>query len=55
LPQDNPLWNAPGLIVTGHISGGSRPKDIAAIFRENYRRYCAGDPLEYLIDFERGY
>ena len=55
LPQDSPLWNAPGLIVTGHVSGGSKPKDIAAIFRENYRRYCAGDPLEYLIDFERGY
>jgi phosphoglycerate dehydrogenase-like enzyme len=55
LPQGSPLWDAPGLIVTGHISGGSMPKDIAAIFMENYRRYCAGEPLEYLIDFERGY
>jgi len=55
LPEDSPLWNAPGVIVTGHISGGSRPKDIAAIFRENYRRYCAGEALKYRIDFERGY
>lgn len=55
LPQDSALWNAPGLIVTGHISGGSMPKDIAVIFRENYRRYCAGEALKYRIDFERGY
>jgi len=55
LPEDSPLWNAPGVIVTGHISGGSRPRDIAAIFRENYRRYCAGEALNYRIDFERGY
>jgi phosphoglycerate dehydrogenase-like enzyme len=55
LPQDSPLWNAPGLIVTGHISGGSRPRDIAAIFRENYRRYVQDEALKYPIDFERGY
>jgi phosphoglycerate dehydrogenase-like enzyme len=55
LPPDSALWNAPGLIVTGHISGGSMPGDITAIFRENYRRYCAGEALEYRIDFERGY
>ena len=55
LPEDSPLWNAPGLIVTGHVAARSWPKDIAAVFSENYRRYCAGEPLEYLVDFERGY
>ena len=55
LSQDSSLWNAPGLMVTGHVAAHSRPADIAVIFRENYRRYCAGETLEYLIDFERGY
>ena len=55
LPQDSPLWNAPGLIVTAHIAATSWPEDIAAIFRENYMRYIEGEPLKYRIDFEQGY
>jgi phosphoglycerate dehydrogenase-like enzyme len=55
LPEDSPLWNVPGLIVTAHVAATSAPKDIARIFRENYRRYVAGEPLQYRIDFERGY
>jgi len=55
LPQDSPLWNAPGLIVTAHVAATSWPQDIAGIFRENYRRYLEGEPLKYRIDFEQGY
>jgi phosphoglycerate dehydrogenase-like enzyme len=55
LPIDSPLWNAPGLIVTAHVAAKSWPEDIAGIFRENYRRYVAGEPLQYSINFERGY
>lgn len=55
LPEDSPLWNAPGVIVTGHVAAVSWPQDIARIFRENYRRYCKEKPLKYLVDFERGY
>jgi phosphoglycerate dehydrogenase-like enzyme len=55
LPPESALWDAPGLIVTGHIAAKSRPEDIAEIFTENYRRYCAGETLEFLVDFERGY
>jgi phosphoglycerate dehydrogenase-like enzyme len=55
LPEDSPLWNAPGLIVTAHIAATSWPEDIAGIFRENYRRYVEGEPLKYRIDFDRGY
>lgn len=55
LPQESPLWNAPGLIVTGHVAAKSMPQDIARIFKENYRRYIEGEPLKYRIDFERGY
>jgi phosphoglycerate dehydrogenase-like enzyme len=55
LPQESPLWNAPGLIVTAHVAAKSWPEGIARIFRENYRRYAAGEPLKYQIDFEKGY
>lgn len=55
LPQESPLWNAPGLIVTAHVAAKSWPEDIARIFMENYRRYVAGKPLNYQVDFERGY
>ena len=55
LPDESPLWNAPGLIVTAHVAAQSWPEDIARIFRENYRRYVAGEPLKYQVDFEKGY
>jgi phosphoglycerate dehydrogenase-like enzyme len=55
LPRESPLWNAPGLIVTGHVAAKSWPEDIARIFSENFRRYVEGKPLKYQIDFECGY
>jgi len=55
LSDESPLWSAPGLIATAHVAAKSWPQDIARIFRENYRRYVAGEPLKYQIDFERGY
>ena len=55
LPPDSPVWQAPGLIVTAHRAADSRPPDIAQIFTDNYNRFMAGEPLQYLVDFERGY
>ena len=55
LPRGSPLWHAPNLLVTAHIAAISRPRDIARIFSENYRKYCNGEPLNYRVDFDRGY
>jgi phosphoglycerate dehydrogenase-like enzyme len=55
LPPESPLWHAPNLLVTGHVAAHSRPRDIARVFSENYRRYVAGEPLLYRIDFKKGY
>ena len=55
LPADSPLWDAPGLTVTAHMAAKSHPPDIARIFVENYNRFVAGEPLNHLIDIERGY
>jgi phosphoglycerate dehydrogenase-like enzyme len=57
LPPESPLWNAPNLLVSPHISGDSPMYDIraAALFGENLRRYTAGEPLLNRYDPERGY
>jgi phosphoglycerate dehydrogenase-like enzyme len=55
LPQDSPLWTAPNLSITAHIAAVSRPSLIVPIFVENYRRFVAGQPLNYVVDFDAGY
>jgi phosphoglycerate dehydrogenase-like enzyme len=55
LPEDSPLWDAPDLLITGHIAAVSRPADIARLFVENYRRFCSGRELLHLVDFAKGY
>jgi phosphoglycerate dehydrogenase-like enzyme len=55
LPQTSRLWDTRGVVITGHVAAQSKPCDIASIFVENYRRYTAGLPLKYVIDFSRGY
>lgn len=48
LPADSPLWDAPGVIITPHVAGGTsamRPR-LFEIIAENLRRYVAGeDPI----------
>ena len=34
---------------------GRWPRDIAAVFIDNFRRFAAGERLRYSVDFERGY
>jgi phosphoglycerate dehydrogenase-like enzyme len=57
LPDGHPLWSAPNVLITPHISGGSdlrlRRRDL--LFRENLRRYVAGERMLSVVDVERGY
>lgn len=55
LPKSHPFWNTPGLIITSHTAALSFPEDIAPLFIENYRRFAAGKPLKFLVDFGKGY
>ena len=55
LPLESPLWDLPNVIITPHIAGISYAEGIVPIFLENYRRYRRGAPLNYRIDFNRGY
>jgi phosphoglycerate dehydrogenase-like enzyme len=55
LPQDSPLWEAPNLFITAHVAAISHPLLIVPVFIENYRRFVAGEPLKYAVDFDAGY
>jgi phosphoglycerate dehydrogenase-like enzyme len=53
LPQDHPLWSAPGVIVTPHVGGRSaamRPR-IEAVVRGQIERLLAGEePADVVVD-----
>jgi phosphoglycerate dehydrogenase-like enzyme len=54
LPPDHPLWEAPNVTITPHVSGAtSRFRDDLVV--ENVRRYLADEPLLNVVDPERGY
>jgi len=57
LPPDHPLWKAPNLILTPHVSGFSpRYKERAGImFAENLKRYLRAEPLLNEYQPERHY
>lgn len=59
LPAEHPLWDAPNLILTPHITGGYTLKQtldyIVELAIENFRRHCAGERLLNTVDFQAGY
>jgi len=57
LPADHPLWDAPNVIITPHISSESELgfTRVWEIVRENLRRYVAGEAMLSVVDIERGY
>ena len=57
LLRDSPLWEAPNLLITPHISGLSRDyvRRVTEIFVNNLRRFQKGQPLLNLVDRSRGY
>jgi phosphoglycerate dehydrogenase-like enzyme len=57
LPADNPLWDAPHLIITPHISGGSEltTELMWSIFFENVGHFVKGEPLKNVTDKKLGY
>lgn len=55
LPATHPFWQHPRITVTPHIAAESFPEQVMEIFKTNYLRYVEGKPLQFQIDFERGY
>lgn len=57
LPPSSPLWQLPGVLVSPHMSAdvhGWRD-ELAAVFLDNLRRWCAGEPLRNVVDKAVGY
>ncbi|MFF7769651.1 D-2-hydroxyacid dehydrogenase [Streptomyces massasporeus] len=57
LPAESPLWQAPGLIVSPHMSGdivGWRD-ELGAQFVDLYELWSSGEPLKNVVDKQRGY
>lgn len=57
LPKDHPLWNAPNVIITPHVSGVNSayiPRCIE-ILDVNIGRYLEGKKLMNQIDKGKGY
>ena len=57
LPPDDPLWRAPNVIITPHISSSSDiPSDARwVVVNENLRRYAAGEKMLSVVDLQREY
>ena len=47
LPAGHPLWKNPNVLITPHTSGHSPHSGprMFALFKENMRRFAAGEPL----------
>lgn len=57
LPDGHPLWRAPNVIISPHVSGAS---DVPSEHRwiligEQVRRYTAGEKMLSVVDLDRGY
>lgn len=57
LPPDHPLWQAPNVLITPHISSESELgfQRVWEVVRENLRRYVAGEKMLSEVDVVRGY
>lgn len=58
LPADHPLWTAPNVIHSMHLSGRSQTKMFmraAALFLENVSAFVEGRPMQNVVDLDAGY
>lgn len=57
LPAGHPLWSMSNVIITPHVAPNSEVNVESrwVVFRENLRRYVAGDAMLSVVDTTRGY
>lgn len=57
LPTDDPLWTAPGLLITPHTAAYTHAfwERETALIVDNLRRYRSGRPLRNVVDKGAGY
>lgn len=57
LPESSPYWTLANAIVTPHVSGYTAPyfRKSLDLFRDNLRRFVAGEPLLNVVNKRLGY
>lgn len=57
LPDASPLWRMKQVVISPHLGGQSDGARERAwrLFRENVRRFVAGEPLVCVVDKQKGY
>ena len=57
LPPESPLWEMDNVFITPHIAGLTEQmwERHYAAFTENLRRFLSGEPLQWVVEKERGY
>lgn len=57
LPEDHPLWDFPNVVITPHVAAQAALTEERgwALFRENLRRFDAGESLLNVVDKQAGY
>jgi len=57
LPKGHPLWKFPNVVITPHVAGGSDGvgRRRLELYKENIRRFLAGEPLLNVVDKQKGY
>lgn len=57
LPKGHPLWSAPNLLITPHVSAATSvtTQRRARVFINLLKRYVTGQELYNLVDFDAGY
>ena len=59
LPADHPLWDAPHLLLTPHVTGNyNLPETLRRVVNialRNLAAYLNGQPMESVVDFQTGY
>jgi phosphoglycerate dehydrogenase-like enzyme len=56
-PADSPLWTTPRTILTPHTGAldGDYWTPAVDFFLDNWERFITGEPLQNLVDLDRGY
>lgn len=55
LPETDPMWSHPRIVLTPHIAGNTRADTAAEATVQNIRRYLSGEPPLGLVDRSLGY
>ncbi|MEM8552291.1 MAG: glyoxylate/hydroxypyruvate reductase A [Pseudomonadota bacterium] len=55
LPATNPLWHAPNLVITPHVSAVSDPRAVTRYVVTQMAAYERGEALTNVVDRARGY